>query len=145
MNNLKTYDNYLKEGLFANLFGSEYKDIVSKIYNYIKNMDADTCIRKLNGDESVFEFEYAKPIEPKNKDIDPYGEENWDDQPPPQKLKIKIKLETDRYYPELFINSDNVDITRKEAIKLSNLVIDKVSKRKDEIKKERIRRAADIL
>lgn len=137
---LKTKNDQVKEGLFRDFFGSEYKDIVEKIYNYIDKMNPDEIIRKVR--DNKLEFEYVKPSKP--REDDPYGEENWNDDPQ-QKLRIKIDLETKTYYPSLYINDDEVDITRKEARKLSDLVVSKMDKRKDELKKERIRRAADIL
>jgi hypothetical protein len=119
MENLQSYNDFIKEGIFT----SNFKDIIKKLYDYILTMD----LKDITRDKDDFTFS----IKRRNK-IDPYDEEDWGQYPDKKDILVKIRktwmrrnrvmieLGIDRY--ELYINTDKVDATNLEIRKLYKLL-----------------------
>lgn len=132
MNNIYSYSDFLNEGLF----GSEYKPIINKIYNYIKDTDISTINYKETDKKDTYTFTMRKA-----RKEDPYGEENWEGE------EIGIKLEV--WYSggnlklALYINNDIVDATKREVKKIYNLLEFKRKNKEKLDRKKRIETAFD--
>jgi hypothetical protein len=133
MNNLKTYGDFINEGLF----GSKYKHVVDKIYDYIMKMDPNNITpepKTFFVDTIVFVIKK----ESNNRDVDPYGEEIWDDD-------VEIELSrTDFSYDyeyRLFINGDRVKTTNHEARKLYMAAVRRIKRKAQDEKDARVNKA----
>jgi len=123
MNNVQSYIQYNEE-LF---FGSKYRNLVNKLYYYISKMSINDIVVY----DNICRIHI---IANNNKEVDPYGEENWGED-----LIVEVFLE--EHYPYLRINGDMVDIKLREARNLSNLIKKRLVKKEKDERDERINRA----
>jgi hypothetical protein len=132
MNNLNTYQEYLNEGLF----GSKYKNVVDKIYNYLTTIDLDRDV------EFGFKFgERSFIIKKQDKQeynpMDPYGEEECEEEDVVIELCKEFELDSWRDYNYfLYLNYEKVEVTNKEAKRLYKYVEDYINSRADRQRKE---------
>lgn len=119
MNNIQTYEQFLNEGWFTL---HEDDDIV------------DEMIKKLDGvaDRKYYEFDYKKAehkyeyIQKVKTEIDPYGEEDWDDKKDKSFL-IRIINQGNRDYtlelkPKFKLEYLKLDVSQKKIKKLLNII-----------------------
>lgn len=122
MNNLIKYDEFINEW-----YKSRYNDAVKKVIEYIKIMDVnDIEMGKTNySDQTICKFILHKKEE---NELDPYGEENWEDQREP--IRVKIHLNDSEYYGRLYLNNIDLNITHSEGRKITRVIRRKLDEKK---------------
>lgn len=133
MNNLKSYNDFLNEGVFGKIFGSKYNDIYKKLYNYILNVNINNVTFQPDSFTDTYTIIYKSG---EKRDEDPYGEEIWEDD-------VEIKLKSifnfemgNDYY--LYINDEFIPVRDWEARKLYKTVNKRFNNREDEERKKRV-------
>jgi hypothetical protein len=133
MNNVRTYDEYLKE----EFIWSKYRDIVNKLYKYILTADLNTINNNRFGEGYTFAIKKDAP-----RPDDPYNEETWEEDINVNLTRTKInnkftKMIGRRKHPiykyHLVANNDQIDITNLEGMRLYRLIKNrKKNQRRDE-------------
>jgi hypothetical protein len=118
MKNIRTFDQFVNEGLFS----SKFRNLVDKLYKYILTADLNT----ISGDSyNGYTFRINKNNKI-NKEQDPYGEENWGDD-----VAVELNWHSSNsdflsgigvHIYELIINGDKANVANMEARKLFKAV-----------------------
>jgi hypothetical protein len=142
MKNLKSYNEYIKEGVFT----SDQDDLAKKIYDLISTMP-DNRIEHGYWIKS-YKTNIVRGGE-EHKSIDPYGEENWGEN---RNIEIFSQFSSEIFFRPSYIvnvNEEDLECSLKMKIKIYNLMKKKYNRYKketdEEFENDRRRRVRGII